>query len=277
MPNDHLSQQIFEAKWVANGFPKSGTHLLIRLILPIAPLEGPTEGGFFEQPWAGTFQGNSFTLRRVPLKQTAFRLGRIGNGRMVKGHVGYDPRLAEFIDMAGITHTFIHRDLRDVAVSQAYHILNAEDDERLAHPRPEIYDRDNFDHLLLQVIEGHAGFPGLIERWERFAPWLDDDWTIVTRFEDILADPEGEADRIWAKAMHRMADRFGVAINFDADGRKTVTAVMAESSRQRHLSPTFRQGKAGGWREVFTDEHLAAFEMTGGEAWIRRLGYEESA
>ena len=58
-----IAQQIFEAKWVCNGFPKSGTHLLVQLIHPIAPYQTGTDAGLFEKPWAGTFLDNSWTNR----------------------------------------------------------------------------------------------------------------------------------------------------------------------------------------------------------------------
>jgi len=272
---DHLAQQIFEAKWICNGFPKAGTHLLARLLLPIAPLEPATEAGYFEQPWAGTFRDNSFSLSRQPHKTTTFRIGRIGNGHMVKAHLGYTGDLARFIEELGAMHVMIYRDLRDVAVSQAYHILAAEEDEALAHPAPDIYDRDDFDHLLLQVITGHERFPSLAERWEAYAPWLEDDWSHCVKFEDVVADPREWAIRIWRRSMRLMAERFGVTVSFDPEGADTVVNVMAASAQRRHLSPTFRKGEPGGWQEAFKPQHAQAFLDTRGGYWLQELGYEE--
>jgi len=276
MPDDkeRLAQQIFEAKWIANGFPKSGTHLLVRTLLPIAPLASPTEAGYFKQPWAGTFKDNSWSLRRQPIKQTTFRIGRVGNGKMIKAHIGYDNEIANFIDHLGAMHILIYRDLRDVAVSQAYHILNAEDSDHLEHPHPEAYDRENFDELLLQVITGHSDYPGLIERWEAFAPWLDDPWTYCVKFEDMIAEPHLWTKRIWSQAMHKMGQRFGVNISFDPDGANTVVELMVYSAKQRQLSPTFRKGVSGEWRQEFTERHIQMFNERGGAEWLIKLGYE---
>lgn len=272
---DHLSQQIFEAKWIANGFPKSGTHLLARMLLPVAPLQRGTEAGYFEQPWAGTFRDNSFSLARQPYRQTTFRLGRVGNGRMIKAHLGHTPDLARFLDDLGAIHVMIYRDLRDVAVSQAYHILNAEDDERLTHPNPDAYNREDFDQLLLQVIKGHERYPALVDRWEEFAPWLDDPWTYCVKFEDLVTEPKEWAGLIWAQAMHKMAQRFGVNIHFDPVGAEAVVTTMAASAQRRDLSPTFRRGESGGWQEEFKAEHVAAFVETGGAEWLTKLKYEQ--
>lgn len=271
----HVVKQIFGSKWIANGFPKSGTHLLSHMLYPIAPFQEGTEGGYFEQPWAATFRGYSWTLDWVPVEQICFRMGRIGNGKSVKAHLGHDPKLAEFIRLLGALHVFIYRDLRDVAVSQAFHILNASD-ERLAHPAPEKYDREDFDALLLQVIEGHAGFPGLVERWEAWAPWLDEDWTIPVTFENLREDPKRYAKNIFVAGMQRAGQNFGVDVDFDPHGVDVVTDTMVQFTRQ-DASPTFRKGKVGGWREHFKECHVEALKATGGYDWLYRLGYERTA
>lgn len=274
MATETIAQQVFAAKWLANGFPKSGTHLLAHMLRAIAPYEGPTEAGYFEQPWAGTFKGNSWTLLKVPVEHTTFRIGRIGNGHMVKAHLGYDEEIARFIYLMGANHCFMYRDLRDVAVSQAYHILES-DSERLSHPAPHLYDRENFDNLLMQVIVGHRGFPSVIERWESYAGWLDDDWTLALRYEDVLAEPRAWARYIFEAAMNRMGERFRVKVTLIPDARDAVVDVMARMGERRDKSPTFRRGEPGNWREEFTPEHVAAFKAQD-RGWLVKLGYEDN-
>ena len=48
---------------------------------------------------------------------------------------------------------------------------------------------------------------------------------------------------------------------------------MVRLSRQTDLSPTFREGKVGGWREAFTEEHKEQFKEQD-PGWLVRLGYE---
>lgn len=275
-PDSHLAQQIFGAKWIANGFPKSGTHLLAMMLRPLAPYEGPTEAGHFDKPWAGTFRDNSWTLRRKPIEDTAFRIARISNGHMVKAHLGHTEELARFIYLAGAIHVFVYRDLRDVAVSQAHHIIGS-DSERLAHPAPDIYTRDDFDTLLLEVIRGHKQFPGLVDRWEQFAPWIEDDWTYAVKYEELMADRKGHAQKMFSYAMERMGRRFGVKISLDPLGTEAVVSTMVAFSERKDLSPTFRRGEPGNWRESFRPEHVAAFNETGGGEWLVKLGYEDDS
>ena len=272
---ESLAQQIFNTKWIANGFPKSGTHLLTMLINPLAPLEGPTSAGYFDQPWAGTFKDNSWTNERQKLERTTFHIGRIGNGHMIKAHLGYDPELARFIYLTGAIHVMIYRDLRDVAVSQAHHILNC-DNERLAHPAPELYDREDFDKLLLQVINGHERFPTLVQRWEQYAPWLDDDWAFCIKYEDLLADTRRWARQIFTAAMVFTGRRFNVSITLDKHGTDVLVDTMVRVASNREKSPTFRKGQPGNWREVFKPQHVEALKATGGDKWLIELGYEDS-
>jgi sulfotransferase 6B1 len=274
-PAEHLAQQIFGTKWVANGFPKSGTHLLAQMLHPLAPFEGPTEAGYFEQPWVGTFTGNSWTLEPQRLERTAFALGRVGNGKLIKAHLGYSPELANFVFLLGMAHVFIYRDLRDVAVSQAHHILRSTEDAGLAHPNPTAYTRDDFAQLLLEVLVGHAGFPGLVQRWTAFAGWINDPWTLAVRYEDLVADPKTWAGRIFSRAMRQAGLRFEAEIGLDPYGTDVVTTVMAENAQRRERSPSFRRGQPGAWREDFQPPHIAAFRESGGAEWLVTLGYEE--
>lgn len=269
---ESITQQIFEAKWIANGFPKSGTHLLAHMLRAIAPYEGPTESGYFEQPWAGTYFDNSWSMERQPLEKTAFHIARISNGHMIKAHLAYDEELARFIYLAGIQHVIIVRDLRDVAVSQAFHIIQA-DNKRLSHPEPDAYDRDDFDAVLLDVILGKGRFPGVVRRFAAYAPWLDDEWTSVVHYEYVLEHAEDTARDLFVAAMSKMGERFGVSVSFDKGGLQAVAHAMAVVGLDTRSSPTFRRGSPGNWREYFNAQHSEAFLAEGGEMWLDRLGY----
>jgi len=294
-----IVQQIFEAKWICNGFPKSGTHLLVQMVQPVAPYNPGTESGLFDKPWTGTFQGNSWTEEWAPLERTFFKAGRIRDGHMLKAHLGYNEDLERFLYLLGAVHIFIYRDLRDVAVSQAHHIIDSDavhifiyrdlrdvavsqahhiidsDEKRFAHPDPDVYPRDDFDEVLAQVIAGIERFPGVVERWRYYAPWLDVDWVLSVRFRDLRDEPKVWAERIFTHAVHRNADNWGREIEFDPDGLRAVVNVMAKASRLREKSPTFREGKVGGWQEAFTERHRELFKASDTEGWLVKLGFEK--
>ena len=44
--------------------------------------------------------------------------------------------------------------------------------------------------------------------------------------------------------------------------------------RNPKASPTYRSGKVGGWREVFSEDHKLRFKETAGDILIK-LGYEK--
>jgi len=267
-----IAQQVFEARWICNGFPKSGTHLLVQMVNPIAPYQKGTDAGLFERPWVGTFLDNSWTNRWAPVEHTAFKAGRIGNGKMLKGHLGYTPELERFLYLLGVIHIFIYRDLRDVAVSQAWHIINAEE-ATLAHPEPEAYEpRADFGSVLAKVVGGTRRFPGVVDRWRYYAAWLTVPWVLGVKYEDLVAEPKAWAEVIFKHAMQQHADRWGKKVSFDPHGLDVVTSVMAKASQDREKSPTFRKGQVGGWREAFTAEHVALWKQADTEHWLGRQG-----
>lgn len=269
-------QQIFDARWICNGFPKSGTHLLVQMVNPVARYNPGTEAGLFKKPWTGTFAHNSWTNERVSLEQTCFKAGRILPGHMLKAHLGHSEELERFLYLLGVVHVFIYRDLRDVAVSQAYHILNS-DDERLAHPEPELYrGLGGFGEVLSAVIGGLGRYPGVLARWRHYAPWLDVNWVLSVRYEDLRADPEAWAERIFCHGMNRSAATWNREVGFEESGLRAVINVMVKASTLREKSPTFRKGNVGDWRDEFGPGHVRLFKETDGDGWLVRLGYEES-
>ena len=125
---------------------------------------------------------------------------------------------------------FVYRDLRDVAVSQAHHILN-EDDKRFVHPDKAAYrDLGCFSRVLRAVIEGMGNYPGVVDRWKLYAPWLDREWVCPVRFEDLIGDREGQAERILTYGLKRVASVWNRNTRFDQGALEAACVMMAESS-----------------------------------------------
>ena len=261
----------FETRIFVNGFPKSGTHLLCLMINPIArPVPGE---GMWRLPWSGNFMGNAWTEEEGRIEHAAFRLARVRAGYFIRGHMGYSEDMERFMYLLGIAHLFIYRDFRDVAVSQTFHIFN-EDDNRFAHPDKKLYTDMGFDDALKAVITGVGRFSGVMDRWRHYAPWLDIDWVHSVSFEDIMANPHGETEDILRYAVNRIATIFGKEAQFDPVGLEIIVDQMVATSERRELSPTFRKGKVGSWRDHFTEEHKELFKQSDKDNWLVRLGYE---
>lgn len=275
MSESVIERYPFQAKWYLNGFPKSGLHLVAQMLHPVAQPQPAEDIDLWKKPWAGTFKRNSWSEEWTAPEQALYRIGRLQDGHFLKSHTGYTDEVERFLYFLGVAHVFIYRDPRDVAVSQAYHILN-ENDERFCHPGKELYRAmDGFSDVLMAVIRGVDRYPGVMQRWRHYAPWLDVDWVHRVRFEDLRADPHGCAEAILRYGFDRVAPLYGQKLIVDEDAVSIVVQMMVANSERTGRSPTFRKGTVGQWREEFTEAHRAAFKETDAEGWVVKLGYEE--
>lgn len=265
----------FEPKYFLNGFPKSGLHLIWLMMLAISKPTPAQE--HWIGAWVGTFNDNSWSNRWLPLEKVLFRVSQLRNGHFLKSHCGYRPEIEQFLYYSGITHIFIYRDLRDVAVSQAYHILN-KDDGLFPHPDKDTYrSLGNFSEVLKAVIVGTGKWPGVIERWEQYAPWLDVDLVYKVRFEEARHEPEKVASGILWHGLNRIASVFyEQEIPLLQDVHDALVKTMVKNAGVRTNSPSFRKGNVGDWREHFTPEIKQMFKETDKDSWLVRLGYEDN-
>jgi hypothetical protein len=260
----------FDLKIYLNGFPKSGLHLLVQYVATIAS-HIPTDHPLFHEPWAGTFWFDGWGNAWLPLEQTTFKIGRLAPNQFIKAHAGYQPSLERFLWQLGVAHIFIYRDFRDVAVSQAFHILDER--ENFQHPAKEEFQRlGGFDEVLEAVIVGHREFPGVMARWNYYTGWLDVPWVLSVKFEHLLDRPREMADKILMYCLNRAPLIWGGEAELDAAQRENVVQMMINNARNTSLSPTFRKGKAGGWRKHFTARHRELFKETDA-GWLKLLGY----
>jgi len=260
----------FPPKLLLDGFPKSGLHLIEQMVGAwIPPM--PPHHFHPRSPWCGTFANNSWTTDWADIEQQAWKWARLQPGHYIKGHVGYRPEIEQFLRMAGVSVVFIYRDLRDVAVSVAHHWQS--EGRQLSCEDKSFFRKMSFNQVLLAAIEGIGPYPGLIERWEQYAGWLDVDWVLSVKFEDARSDPKGVAEWLVQYGISEVAHRFDLAVSFN-DAIHDLTDRMVAAQECREESLTFRRGQVGGWRDAFTSEHRAAFERVGGNDWLTRLGYE---
>jgi hypothetical protein len=264
-----------QAKWYVNGFPKSGTHLIGAMVEQIAnPMPATV---FRDRPWASTWQ-DTMTHEERPWSVLCWHLAELLPGYLYKAHAGWKHDLEAFMWCLGYCHVFIYRDLRDVAVSLAHHALS--DNEALVYSgRDQIREQmgGDFDAVLSAVIGGMDGYPGVVERWEDYAPWLDVPWVHKVRFEEAVAGPRRTARDLLDYALVRLGEvfHFQADLSDEAEDTSGLIEKMAQAVERRD-SLTFRRGIPGEWREVFTDEHKELFKQTDKSGWLVRLGYEES-
>lgn len=254
---------IIPPRLYVNGFPKSGLHLAMRMTLPL--FQQARE----ETVWFGT---NAWTTERHNLDNAVDYFEEIEPGELLMGHTGYMPELKDLFNTFHILMLLVYRDLRDVAISQTYHIL---DDQggMLNHPWRDRYSTD-FDEALLQVIEGMPELPGVVERWETYMPWMELPFVQTVRFEDMIKKPHWAAKRFfeWIYMVAILQSGYEAAY-IDKDLKQDIIKGLVFEMGQRHLSPTFRKGKTGSWKREFKPEHVKAFKKTDPDNVLMKLGY----
>lgn len=261
-------------KLYLNAMPKSGIHALWLALLPT--VRGTPHGG----PWCGTYEGHGWLLEWAPKEKILQALGLLVPGLYYKAHAGYAPWLDEALDSLGVCQVFLYRDLRDVAVSQAYHVLSPDDklaDKQLHHTGKAeyqaIHEVEGLPGVIRAVIEGLGQWPGLFDRWVEYAPWLEAEWVLSIRYEDLIGDPIPTLSLVLRYLFGRAALLEGHKLVIDetdlGQAANQCLAVMSDTS----MSPSFRKGGSGGWAEAFTPELVDLFKARGGD-WLERLGYE---
>lgn len=259
---------IMPPKIYINGFPKSGTHLAVRYVFGLG-LQANNPGN----NWLGT---NPWKTKRHNLDTWGKQIIKLQNGEFVKGHTGYLQSIEALFVALSIGMLFIYRDLRDVAVSQMHHVLS-NDDVRAKHPAKEYYQSlPNNEAILLAIIEGIKEYPGIHERWETYAPWLASKWALKLKYEEMRFNPYATANKVFDYAIQTAYHDAGIeGVMSNGGARAAAIKTMLKEAESTHLSPTFREGKRGGWREAFTPAVKQAFKERD-NGWTVRLGYERN-
>lgn len=246
-----------------NGFPKAGLHLAMNMV---RPLYGWADK---DNVWYAT---NSWTRERYILDKAVDRLGSIKPGTMLMGHTGYLPELHQLFDALQIAMVLVYRDLRDVAVSQTYHIL---DDKGglLRHTGRDDYSTDKRE-ALLQVIQGLDEWPSVIERWGQYEQWLGLPFVFPVRFEDMVKKPRWVAKRFFQWIYSLALSKTGEAEAYlDKELQNHLVKHMVLEMGHKESSTTYRRGKTGEWKREFRSEHVRAFKATDKDNALVRLGY----
>ena len=250
----------------ANSFPKAGTHLLARIVgsLPRMMFSGVhrsvgdfTALGAQPVPEAIDWEGLRTVLRRV------------NRGQYMTGHFPAVPGLNELLLESGHSVLVMIRDPRDVAVSSVHYARTLSSHD-LHRRYTEALRTD--DERLMATIVGFApdefgrGQEPIGVRLERYLPWLSLPNAMVVRFEDLVGSAGGGDDDLQIAALRAIAAHVERPL---ADRRVEAIASRVWSDR----SSTFRSGRIGGWKDTFSEAHVAAFKATAGDVLVD-LGYE---
>ncbi|RMH48624.1 MAG: hypothetical protein D6694_00280 [Gammaproteobacteria bacterium] len=235
---------------LCNSLPKAGTHLLERAVC-LAP---------------------RLYRKLVPTihEENIYRWGSLDNllvamkpGQVLVTHLRYYPERQVSIENHKVRSLFMIRDPRDIVVSQAFYISR-----EARHPRHAVFaEQPDVQNRIRLAITGHApsGLESIGERLQAYAGWLTSG-ALVIRFEDLVGGSGGGSDTAQQNILDVLYQHLG--IEMDPTTREVIQRQVFSS-----VSPTFRKGSTGKWREYFDDVLTDLFKEVAG-AQLVAYGYE---
>jgi hypothetical protein len=247
----------------ANSFPKSGTHLLTQVLQGFSRLGPAVDSGL---PAIVAFEGD--TGRPHTESEILGALNRLLPGDISYGHVHALPKAVKFLCQDGVATYFILRDPRDVVVSHVHYVTEIE----LSHVHHRYYKEELNDFnarlrtSILGLPDSKIPFPDIRARFEPYLGWLDYPEILLLHFEDFVTNRDQAIGRVFDHAVER---GFPTTI-----ARETAIKLVADGIDPQR-SPTFRNGKTGGWKTQFSYKNKQLFKEVTGDLLIA-LRYEQS-
>lgn len=245
----------------ANSFPKSGTHLLTQVLQGFPRFTPTVDSGL---PAIVTFQGD--TGRPRSTDEIIHDLQMLLPGDIAYGHLHASLEVVAYLCQPGVVAYFILRDPRDVVISHVHYVTEMEPDH--IHHRHYSQELRTFDERLRTSILGIPDpaipFPDIYQRFLPYLGWIDHPEVLTLRYEDFLANRARALEQVYDHAVLR---------GLPAQASREEAIQSLEASIDPGRSPTFRSGKAGGWRTQFSPENKLLFKDLAGDLLIQ-LGYE---
>lgn len=268
----YVPLEAYKPRVYLNGFPKAGLHMLEQMV---GLMVGPSTVGMNGTRWLGTYKWNSWSMQWQDLRRYLWRLSCLERGTYLMGHSGHHKKIERLLRYANIGHIFLYRDLRAIAVSQAHHIWD-EDQPFWQHEHKDLYRMlGSYDAVLMAVIEGLGPYPGVVERWAEYAPWLKSKHALHLTYRELHDDLQRSMGRIVLYLLNNataLLEGNQFKIEMDPEDIKRL-AERAEEVTGTH-STTFRRGVVDSWRDEFKPEHVEAFKRSDVDGWLIKLGFE---
>lgn len=255
-------------KVLVNSLPKSGTHLLGRLMYLLGMVERqPGLTGGLVRRTARNPLHNMKKKRRlagsandglnidldipsncVSKKWLHEYLSTIKHGEYLTAHLPYDQELRQFLGVRDFRLFFIYRDPRDVLISLAnFH-------QRSHKPFQQVFNAadpiERWNLALEGIRAGNSVLSPLAERLSRAQGWIKDPAVCAVRFEDLIGGNGGGDFEIQRNVLTCILEALGVKIL-----SKELTYL--QDNLFYRQSATFHKGQIGQWKTEMSDSDLA--------------------
>jgi len=244
-----------------NAKPKSGSHLLLQI------LNGFTQIMPYKYVEADPVRTIEKKGRRKSEEEILNELKRIPRGVIGWGYVETSPENISFLCTHDRLNYFIYRDPRDMLVSQVFFATDMNEE----HGMHEYYKSlPDFGERLKVAITGidqdGLYMVSIKQRYASVFEWLEQKNVMCIRFEDLANNRDA--------TLNTMLDEVESTGYKIPTRREQALSTLVEAIQPKK-SHTFRSGKTGGWRELFTGEHKKLFKDVAGDLLVR-LGYEKN-
>jgi hypothetical protein len=247
-----------------NSKPKSGSHLLLQI------LNGFTQIMPYKYVEAEPVRTITKEGRRRTQTEIIRELEKLPEGVISWGYVEATQEITSFLTRPGRVNYLIYRDPRDLLVSQVFFATDMQEEHGMHdyyNSLPDINAR--LKVAITGIDQDGLHMVSVKQRYEGVFQWLDASRqknVLCLRFEDLVNDRDATLN-----AMLDEVEKTGYHIPTPRD---QALSVLVEAIQPKK-SHTFRSGKTGGWRELFTEEHKRLFKEVAGDLLVR-LGYEKN-
>jgi len=215
---------------IVNSFPKSGTHLLGRIIkqlnyheIPIMVLNDNyldfNKNGDWNKWEPIVNAGLSEKIinpKRIGCPSTV-AVSKLRMGQYFVSHLKHSTKMNKLIEKKSIKHIFIIRDLRDVICSMANYRMNLKAHAYLPNWYFYLKSLQTEDERLLTCIKGLDRFlESYLTHLEYGWGWLTENNVLIVRFENLVGHKGGGDDDIQRKEIAKIANY----LNIDLDDTK---------------------------------------------------------
>ncbi|MCK4943589.1 MAG: sulfotransferase domain-containing protein [Candidatus Aminicenantes bacterium] len=265
---------------IINSFPKSGTHLLGRLVenlgfidLPIMLVEDfcvdfNKRGDWHTwKPIVDSGITEFSNPSRKP-ESTEISLRRIRNGQFCTSHLKYSKFSSLSLKYLKIKHLFIIRDIRDCIISQERWRRDLKAHDFLPKWFFYLNALKSDEERLLTVIEGKDRF---LEPYSYHLDygwgWLDDSNVLIVRYENLIGPKGGGTVNKQKEEIKMVANYLGCKRS-DKDIEQMANNLWGSKTR------TMKYGKSKYWKDKFTPEVNESFHKHY-DHYMKKLGYTQ--
>jgi len=268
---------------VLNGFPKAGTHLLVRCMLVMGAqhqvdlvylnrrLRDRLGGKWLPAGEDGIPLNIAAPNRYCPAREVERELVGMWQGEFAAGHIPHSDALVSLLEKHGIKSLLILRDPRDAVISLMYFILSHPHSVRSFYLTQTLRTPEEQVRAVISGFEttnerGRAQLRSIGDRLASVMPWLNVPLNYTTRFERLVGPQGGGSEEVQREEIANIARHVGLSLS-PAQIQDVAQRLFGQASK------TFRRGQIGSWREHFNDEHKEAFKRAANQ-YLIELGYE---